>query len=76
MIKEEYKIIPKITVRKGYNFNKNYIYILELKNKIDIVLEDLSINYESSSNIPKEFIKLYDYISQNSPITKNNIYSN
>ena len=27
-------------------------------------------------NIPKEFIKLYDYISQNSPITKNNIYSN
>lgn len=56
LIKEEYKIIPKITVRKGYNFNKNYIYILELKNKIDIVLEDLSINYNSSPNIPKEFI--------------------
>ena len=29
--KNIYKMIPKITVRKGYNYNKSYIYIIELK---------------------------------------------
>ena len=56
LIKEEYNIIPKITVRRGYNFNKNYIYILEITYKIDIFLEDISINYKSESNIPKEYL--------------------
>ena len=26
LIKEQYNLLPKITVRRGYNFNKNYIY--------------------------------------------------
>lgn len=56
LIKEQYKILPKIIVRRGYNFNKNYIYILEIKSKTDIILEDLSINIENESNIPKEYI--------------------
>ena len=56
LIKEEYNIIPKITVRRGYNFNKNYIYILEITYKIDIFLEDISINYKSESNIHKEYL--------------------
>lgn len=56
LIKEQYKIIPKITVRKGYNFNKNYIYILEVKQNVDVILEDISINFENKSDIPKEYI--------------------
>jgi len=56
LIKEQYKILPKITVRRGYNFNKNYIYILEIKQKIDIILEDISVNYQNKINIPKEYI--------------------
>ena len=56
LIKEQYNILPKITVRRGYNFNKNYIYILEIKHKVDAVLEDISINFKSENNIPKEYI--------------------
>lgn len=56
LIKEVYHVIPKIIVRRGYNFNKNYIYILEIKKKVDIILEDLSINYEDVKNIPKPYI--------------------
>ena len=29
LIKNIYHISPKITVRRGYNFNKNYVYIFE-----------------------------------------------
>ena len=34
LVKEIYNITPKVIVRRGYNFNKNYIYILEINNKI------------------------------------------
>ena len=40
LIKDLYKITPKITVRRGYNYNKNYIYILEFTSKSDDVLND------------------------------------
>ena len=52
LIKEIYNIIPKITVRHGYNYSKNYIYILELKEKKDLIVKDLSIE----KNIPNEYI--------------------
>ena len=52
LIKEIYHINLKVTVRKGYNFNKNYIYIVEVNNKIDEIVEDLCIN----SDIPKLYI--------------------
>ena len=52
LVKEIYLITPKITVRRGYNFSKNYIYILEINSKIDIITDDLSLN----SNIPSEYI--------------------
>ena len=32
LLGQNYNIIPKITVRKGYNYSKNYIYIIEIKN--------------------------------------------
>ena len=52
LFQDLYKIIPKITVRKGYNYNKNYIYIVEIKEKIDEIKNDLSINI----NIPSDYI--------------------
>ena len=51
-IKELYAITPKITVRNGYNYNKNYIYILEVNKKIDEIVKDLSLD----SLIPKEYL--------------------
>lgn len=51
-IKDIYNLSPKITVRKGYNYNKNkMIYILDINEKIDIILDDLGINDK-----PSEFI--------------------
>ena len=52
LIKEVYNIAPKITLRRGYNYNKNYIYILEIKDKLELIKEDLSLN----TNIPNSFI--------------------
>lgn len=54
LMKETYGIICKITVRRGYNFNKNYIYILEITSKADELIEDLSLNTENG--IPHEYI--------------------
>ena len=51
MIGQTYNVTPKITVRKGYNYNKNYIYIIEVNNKEDLK-KDLSIN----KNIPDDYI--------------------
>ena len=51
-IKELYTITPKITVRNGYNYNKNYIYILEINKKVDEIIKDLSLD----SLIPREYL--------------------
>lgn len=52
LVKDTYHINPRITVRRGFNFNKNYIYIIEIQSKIDLIKEDLSIN----TNIPSNYI--------------------
>ncbi|MGE5456133.1 MAG: DNA-binding protein WhiA [Ignavibacteriales bacterium] len=52
LIKDTYDVIPVITVRKGYNYSKNYLYILEIKQRVDMILKDLSID----SNIPMDYI--------------------
>lgn len=52
LVKELYNISSKITVRRGYNYQKNYIYILEISNKVDLIIDDLSLN----SNIPNDYI--------------------
>ena len=44
LFQSTYKIIPKITVRKGYNYNKNYIYIIEVNKKIEEIKKDLNYN--------------------------------
>lgn len=52
IIKELYGISSRITVRQGYNYKKNYIYILEINKKINEILSDLSLN----TNIPADYI--------------------
>ena len=52
IIKSIYKETPRIIVRKGYNYNKNYTYILEIKDENNVIKEDLSLN----SNIPNDYI--------------------
>ena len=57
LIKEIYHITPRITVRRGYNYNKNYIYILEIYTKQNRILFDLGI--EEAGKIlsyPKQYI--------------------
>lgn len=58
LIKDTFYITPRIIVRKGYNFNKNYIYILEINKKVDKIITDLEIK----TNIPKEYIYSDEYL--------------
>ena len=51
LFKEIIGISPKVTVRKGYNY-KNYIYILEIKDKNETIINDLCLN----KNIPDDYI--------------------
>jgi conserved hypothetical protein len=59
-IKELYNLNIKITVRKGYNFNKNYIYILEIKKEIDKLIKELSFDNE----IPSSFLYADDDLAR------------
>ena len=57
LIKNIYDVTPNITVRKRYNFNQNLSYILKIKSKKDIILEDLSIKSNGKFlSIPKEYL--------------------
>ena len=53
LIKELYNINPKITVRKGYNYNKKLLYIIEILNNVEKILRDTGL---IDSNIPKSFV--------------------
>lgn len=44
IIQKEYQVIPKITVRKGYNYNKNLIYMIEVNKKVEEIKKDLSVD--------------------------------
>ena len=54
LFRNQFGVYPKVTVRKGYNYNKNLIYILEVNSDISEILSTLAI-FEDAS-IPKEFI--------------------
>lgn len=58
LIKDIYDITPVITVRKRYSFNKGLSYILDIKEKNEQILKDLSILDEQGNylNIPKDYI--------------------
>lgn len=52
-----YHIKPQIIVRQGYNFNKNYLYILEITKDINAILDDLSIKKNNQIlEIPEQYI--------------------
>ena len=53
LVKELYNLHPKVTVRKGYNYNKKFLYIIEINNKVDVILKDVGLE---SGNIPKSFV--------------------
>ena len=52
LVKNLFNYVSKITVRRGYNFNKNYIYIIEINNNVDKILKKLSLD----KPIPEEYI--------------------
>lgn len=54
LIKKIYNEVCQITVRRGYNFNKNYIYILHLNQQIENIKKDLSI--DTKNGIPQSDI--------------------
>ena len=58
LIKDIYDTNPIITIRKRYNFNKGLSYILDIKEKNEQILKDLSILDEQGNylNIPKDYI--------------------
>ena len=51
LFKDIYNIGLRITVRQGYNYNKNYIYILETNNT-EVVVSDLDLN----NDIPSDYL--------------------
>lgn len=57
LIKDLYFITPSITVRKGFNFQKKYLYILQINNKVEYILNALGI-YDKNKylEIPKLYI--------------------
>ena len=57
LIKSIYDVTPIVTVRKRFNFNNNFSYILKIKGKKDIILDDLSIVIDGIyQNIPMDYI--------------------
>jgi DNA-binding protein WhiA len=58
LFKNIYDVVPVVTVRKRYNFSKSLDYILVVKSKKNIILEDLSIidNKGNYLNIPHEYL--------------------
>lgn len=57
ILKDLYQISPLITVRKGYNYNKNYIYILEINKRIKEILNNLGIEFNNKiRNYPMSYI--------------------
>ena len=56
-IKQIFDISAKITVRKGYNFNKRYIYLLEITKKKEKILENLGlVEKGEKKQIPPQYI--------------------
>lgn len=57
LIFDIYHIKPRIIVRQGYNFNKNYLYILEITKNVNNILDDLSIKKNNKIlNVPEQYI--------------------
>lgn len=42
-LKNNYDVFIKVSVRRGYNYNKNYIYVLEIYKNYSMIIDDLSL---------------------------------
>ena len=51
-LKNNYDALIRVSVKKGYNYNKNYIYGLDVYKNSDLIIEDLSLN----SIIPNNYL--------------------
>ena len=60
LIKLEYNITPKVVVRRGYNFNKNYIYLLEIHSNLEEIKTSLSLN----KTVPDKYIVADEELSR------------
>lgn len=57
LMKQLYDVNSKVTVRRGYNYNKHYLYILEITHKTKDILSDLSIyDHNTYYNIPRDYL--------------------
>ena len=57
IVKDLYQVTPIITVRRGYNYNKNYIYIIEITKRIKEILNNLGIEFNNKiRNYPMPYI--------------------
>ena len=54
--KELFDIQPKIVIRKGYNYNKNFIYIIEINKNVTEILTNLALYKNGILNVPEEYI--------------------
>lgn len=52
LFKDLFGVYSKVSVKRGYNYSKNMLYTLEIKNKVSDILKDLGID----GNIPEDFI--------------------
>ena len=43
-LKNNYDALIRVSVKKGYNYNKNYIYGLEVYKNVDSIIKDLSLD--------------------------------
>ncbi|MBR3362984.1 MAG: DNA-binding protein WhiA [Bacilli bacterium] len=50
LFKNIYNIHPKITVRRGYNYNKKLIYIISVNDRTEYILKDLGISKDKIEN--------------------------
>lgn len=56
LLKSLYQITPKITVRKGYNFNRSLIYILEVHYKVLEILTSVGLYDGTLKVVPSSFV--------------------
>ncbi|MBR3198774.1 MAG: DNA-binding protein WhiA [Bacilli bacterium] len=52
LFKEIYHVYPSVSVRKGYNYSRKLLYIVEVKNNVDRILKSLGI----TKSLPENFI--------------------
>ena len=52
LFKDLFNVHSKVSVKRGYNYNKNLLYTLDVKNKVTDILKSLGI----CGNVPENFI--------------------